>query len=205
MHAERLTDDVTCGHARIERGEGILEHDLHRAAHRAQLALAERRDLGAVELDAARGRLDQPQHGARDCGFAAAGFADEAERLAHSNRKTDAIHRMHGADLAAQHAAAHRVMLDEVLHLEQGSGLAHDAFASSAARQQAARWWPPKSCSGGYSWRQRSIASGQRGAKAQPSGRLVSDGTMPGISVRRTSVFAPSEITAGIEAIRPRV
>src|SRR5262249_29586005 len=161
-----------------------LEHDLHRAAHRAQLALAERRDVGAVELDAAAGRLDQPQHGARHRRLAAAGFADEAERLADAKREADAVHRVYGADLAAQHAAAQRVALDEVLHLEQGAGLAHDAFASSAARQQAAQWWPPKSCSGGYSCRQRSIASGQRGAKAQPWGRLVNDGTMPGISVR---------------------
>jgi hypothetical protein len=61
------------------------------------------------------------------------------------------------------------------------------------------------SCSGGYSARQRSIASPQRGAKAQPGGKLVSDGTMPGISVSRASLLEPCEITAGIEAIRPRV
>ena len=49
----------------------------------------------------------------------------------------------------------------------------------------------PTSCSGGYSARQRSIASAQRGAKAQPGGRLVSDGTMPGISISRVSVLEP--------------
>jgi hypothetical protein len=139
VHAERLADDVARGHARIERGERVLEHDLHRAAHRAHVGLAQRRDIGAVELDAAGGRLDQPQHGARHRRLAAAGFSDEAQRLADTEREADAVDRMHGADLPAQHAAAHRKMLDEVLHLEQGAGLAHDAFASSAARQQAAR------------------------------------------------------------------
>src|ERR1700679_4141537 len=97
---------------------------------------------------------------------------------------------MHGADPAAQHAAADGVMLDEVSDLQQrallGRGPVHGAATSSSARQQAARW-PPKSCNGGYSARQRSIASLQRGAKAQPGGRLVRDGTMPGISVRRAS------------------
>ena len=88
---------------------------------RAQLGLAEMRDVAAVEPDAAAGRLDQPQHAARHRRFAAAGFADQAERLADAEREADAVDRMHGADLPAQHAAAHRIMLDEVGDLEQGA------------------------------------------------------------------------------------
>jgi hypothetical protein len=34
---------------------------------------------------------------------------------------------------------------------------------------------------------------------------LVSDGTMPGISTSRASVFTPGNGTVGIEAIKPRV
>jgi hypothetical protein len=49
------------------------------------------------------------------------------------------------------------------------------------------------------------IASPHRGANAQPLGSLVNEGTMPGISTRRASAFVPSEGTAGIEAIKPRV
>jgi hypothetical protein len=63
----------------------------------------------------------------------------------------------------------------------------------------------PKSSSGGYSSRQRSIASAQRGANAQPAGNLVNAGTMPGISVSRAPALSPLVDTAGIEAIRPRV
>ena len=108
VDAERLADDVAGGHARIERGERVLEHDLHRAPVRTQLGLAELGDVAAIELDAAAGRLDQPQHAARHRRLAAAGFADQPERFAGADRKADAIHGMHGADAAAQDAAAHR-------------------------------------------------------------------------------------------------
>src|SRR4051812_17424809 len=205
VHDKRLADDVARSHARIERSKRVLEHDLHRAPVRPQFRLAELRDVLAVQLDGATGRLDQPQHRSRDSRLAAAGFADKAKRLAGLKRKADAVDGMHRANTTAQNAAAHRVVLDEVGHLKQRSRVRHSGTAVSAARQHAAKWLSPNSSSGGYSPRQRSIAKGQRGAKAHPAGRLVKEGTMPGISVSRVSPFAPSEITAGIEAIRPRV
>ena len=82
VHAHRLGHDVAGRHARIERGERVLKDDLHLPAVGPQLGLAQMRDVAAVDLDAAVGRLDQPQDGAPDGGFAAAGFADQAERLA---------------------------------------------------------------------------------------------------------------------------
>ena len=82
MDAERLADDIAGGHAGIERGKRILEHDLHRAAVGAQLALAEMGDVAPIEADVACGRLDQPQHTARHRRFTAAGFADQPERFA---------------------------------------------------------------------------------------------------------------------------
>src|SRR3954468_8409236 len=205
MDAERFADDVARGHAWIERGERVLEHDLHRAPVRPHLGLAEARDIVALELDGAGRRLHPPQHAARHRRFAAAGLANHAERLALADGEADAVDGMYGADLTAQDAAAHGIMLDEVGDLEQGSLFGHGAPTSSPARQHAARWPPSTSCSGGYSARQRSMARLQRGANAQPAGRLVSDGTMPGISFSRVSVLAPNEITAGIEAISPRV
>src|SRR4029078_9503260 len=157
------------------------------------------------ELDGAARRLHQPQHAARHRRFATAGFADQPERLALAHGKADAVHRMHGADAPTQHAAAHGIMFDEVGDFKQGTLIGHGAPTSSAARQHAAKSSPSTSCSGGYSARQRSMARLHRGAKAQPGGRLVSEGTMPGISFSRASVLAPNEITAGIEAISPRV
>src|ERR1019366_8423164 len=78
------------------------------------------RDIAAVDPDAAAGRLDQPQYRAADRGFAATGFADQAERLALRNRKADAVHREHGAAGALQQAFADREMLLEVAYLEHG-------------------------------------------------------------------------------------
>src|SRR6202007_634687 len=125
VHAERLADDVARGHARIERGEWVLEHDLHRTPNRAQLGLAEMGDVLPIDLDAAARRLDQAQHAARDRRLAAAGFADEAERLADAKRKAHAIDRMHGADPAPQNAAAQRIVFYEVGDLEEGVRASH--------------------------------------------------------------------------------
>src|SRR5882757_7310053 len=101
VDAERFADDIAGGHARIERGERILEHDLHRAPMRTQFRLAERRDVLAVQFDGAAGWLDQPQHGPCHRRFTATGFTDQPQRFAGAYGKTDAIDRMHGADAAA--------------------------------------------------------------------------------------------------------
>ena len=139
VDAERLADDIAGRHARIERSERVLEDDLHRAPDRPQLGLAEMGDVAVVQPDAATGRLDQAQDAACHRRFAAAGLADKAERFADAEREPDAVDRVHGADLAAQHAAAHRIMFDEVGDLEQRAGVGHGGPASSAARQHAAR------------------------------------------------------------------
>src|SRR6266851_533845 len=166
VDAERLTDDIASRHAWIERGKRVLEDDLHRAPMRTQFGFSEIGNVAAVDPDAAAGRLDQAQDAPRDRRFAATGFADKPERFSDANRKTDTVHRVHGADLAAKDSAAHRILFDEVRHLEQSAHL---------------------------------------GAKAQPFGTLVNEGTIPGISTSRVSALVLSEGRDGIEAIRPRV
>ena len=52
------------------------------------------RDVLAVEPDRARGRLDQAQHQLADGRLAAAGFADQAQRLAAVDREADAVDRL---------------------------------------------------------------------------------------------------------------
>src|SRR5450631_982709 len=205
VHAERLTDDIASRHARIERGKRVLEDDLHRTPMRTQFGFSEIGDVAAVDPDAAPGWLNEAQDAPRDRRFAATGFADKPERFSDANRKTDAVHRMHGADFAAKDAAAHRVLFDEVRHLEQSAHIGHGDLAVSAARQHAAKWFSSHACSGGYSSRQRAITSPHLGAKAQPFGRLVNEGTMPGISTSGASALVLSEGRDGIEAIRPRV
>jgi hypothetical protein len=139
VNDKRLADDIAGGHAGIERGKRVLEHDLHRAPVRAQLRLAEMGDIEPVQADAAAGRLDETQDAARHRRFAAAGLADQPEGFSDAERKTDAIHGMHGADLAAEDAASHRIVLFQVGYLEQRRLVRHGTPAISAARQQAAR------------------------------------------------------------------
>src|SRR4029077_17922562 len=58
---ERLGDDVLHSHAGIERTERILEDDLHLATEAAQFGRAGGEQIAAVEMNAASGRLNQPQ------------------------------------------------------------------------------------------------------------------------------------------------
>ena len=48
MHQQRLADDVARGHARVERGERVLEDDLHLPAEPAAFGLAQG-DVGAAD------------------------------------------------------------------------------------------------------------------------------------------------------------
>ena len=95
-----LPDDVTHGHARVQRRVGILEDDLHVPAQPAQLLFGEFEDVPAFEERLTTGRLHQPQDHPAQCGLAAAGFAHQPQGLAPVNRQGDAVHRLDRADLA---------------------------------------------------------------------------------------------------------
>ncbi len=78
-----LRDDGLDRHARVERGQRILEDDLHLlAARRETPSLSEPEQILAGPDDAAFGGLDQPQHRTAEGRLAAAGFTDNAQRLA---------------------------------------------------------------------------------------------------------------------------
>ena len=120
VHAQRLADDAPDAVARVERRERILEDHLHPAAERPQLALAEVRDVLAVEHDRAGGRLVEAQDRAADRRLPAARLADEAERLAAPDRERDVVDRLHVADVAVEHdAALDREPDREVLELDE--------------------------------------------------------------------------------------
>src|SRR5262249_6882592 len=141
-------------------------------------------------------RFDEAQDQLSHRRLAAPRLADEAQRLAGSNRERDPVDGLHGPDRATQQPALHREMLCEVIDLEHRR--AH------AGCQHATAWSIPVDTSGGASAWQRASAYPQRGAKAQPGMRSFSVGTMPGISLsRRTS--GASERRRGIDAMRPRV
>ena len=87
MQRQRLGQDLADGHARVERGIGVLEDDLRVAAEGAQFVGVQRQQVAAFEADVACIRLDQPQYQPADGGFAATGFADQRQRLAGSTLK----------------------------------------------------------------------------------------------------------------------
>src|SRR5947209_12194555 len=139
VNDEGFADDGADRHARIERGERILEHELHVPPHRAQIVATELANVLTVEADLAVGRLDQAQHAAARGRLAAAGFADEAEGLAAIDRERHAVDRIDAADLARQQAAEHGEMFLQAADAEQR--FAHDAAPNCASpRWQAMRW-----------------------------------------------------------------
>ena len=98
VHQQRLPDEIEQGHARIERGERILEDHLHLSTQRAQLRRAQpahldHRASGDPHEDLAPRRLDGPQDAPRRRGLSAAALADQAQRLPLVDVKVDAVHR----------------------------------------------------------------------------------------------------------------
>ena len=79
----------------------VLEHHLHGGAFLAQGFGREGGDILAVDHDRACGGVVKPQERAAHGGFAAAGFADEAEGFALHDVEADAIDRLHLARAGA--------------------------------------------------------------------------------------------------------
>ena len=121
MDLERLADDVADRHAGVERGVRVLEDDLDVAAQLAHRAALLGVDVDPVEGQLAGGRLLQPHQHPAQSRLAAAGLADDAERLALVELEGDAVDGLDVADRAPQHARLDRVVLDQVLGLRMTS------------------------------------------------------------------------------------
>src|SRR5688500_7044447 len=106
MHLERLRQDLADRHARVEGRVRVLEDHLHVAPEPAQLLRRVRGEIGAFEDDLAAGGPLELQDAAPGRGLAAAGLADQAERLAAAQREADAVARAHRARRALEEAPA---------------------------------------------------------------------------------------------------
>jgi hypothetical protein len=95
VHLQRLGDRVGDRPAGVERGERVLEHHRDPAPHGSQPSAPEGGHVGAVELDAPGGRLDEAQQGEAERGLAAARLAHQAERLAAADLEVDAVDGPH--------------------------------------------------------------------------------------------------------------
>ena len=175
MQAQRFGQRLADGEARVQRGVGILEDDLHVAAQVAQRAAGQATHVAAGEADRALGGLDQAQYQAAGRRLAAARFPHQRQRLARRHVEGKAVDRAHGTDGTLEDdAALYREVLGEAGDGEEGLG-GHSAASartrSSGAFQQAARWPGAISRKVGCSARHFLSASAQRGLKRQPGGR----------------------------------
>src|SRR3954447_6479795 len=78
---ERLGDIGRDPQARMKRGVRILEHELDVPSHASQRLTLQCDQILAAKQNLAGGRLDEFQKAAAQCGLAAPGFPNEAERL----------------------------------------------------------------------------------------------------------------------------
>ena len=132
VQPQRLAQRLADREARIERGVGILEDDLHVAPQMAQVAATERAHVPAGEADRPRRRFDEPQHHAAGRRLAAARFAHERQRLARRHVEGEAVDGPHRADGALEDdAALDREMLGQPGDGEEGLR-AHAAAASAS-------------------------------------------------------------------------
>jgi hypothetical protein len=116
---QRLGDDASDPHPRVERAERILKDDLQALARGPELARRQREKVPPFEADIPRSGLDQPQDEPAGGGLAAARLAHEAQRLARLEVEAYPIHRANHAPAAGEPRTAHVELLDEALHLEQ--------------------------------------------------------------------------------------
>ncbi len=120
VNDQRLHDQLADRHPRIERAERVLKDDLHPPPHPPHLRRLEAEEVDAVERDAARRRLRQPQHQPPGRGLAATALADEAQRLAPHDVEVEAVDRHHAA--AGLTDAARSEPLAQTAHLEERPG-----------------------------------------------------------------------------------
>ncbi len=118
VHARAEGDGVLDRQPRIERGVAVLEHHLHLLAERPEVEGARAHRL-AVEQDLAAIKRDDLHDKARGGGLAAAGFADDAERLALGHVEVDPVDRANHRACPREEAALAAEMLDQAAHAQQ--------------------------------------------------------------------------------------
>ena len=119
MDDQRLDDLLEGVEARIERGIGVLENDLHVAPHGAHLSLVKLQDIATLEPHFSGMRLGEAQDGTTGGGFARAGFAHQRQRLAATDREAHIVDGFDVADMALEHALVDGEPGREVFYLQK--------------------------------------------------------------------------------------
>ena len=119
VDAERLGDARPGPPLRVERRRRVLEDHLELGPLRPVPAVL-RVQRPPAEQDRPGRRADEPDDGAPERGLAAAGLADQPERLGRREPEGDAVHRVHVPDRPAEHRAPRdREVHPQIAHVEQ--------------------------------------------------------------------------------------
>ena len=196
VHAQRVGDDGADRQPRIQRGIGVLVDDLEPSSQSSHCARRQADQAGAIELDLAPCGRHQAEHEPRRRGLAAARLADEGERLAPRDIEAHVGDGAHPTHRPPEDPGPHGEVLDETADLEErrrcrvgrrAPWRAHPAparrLAGVTSPRASTRWHVltcpgPTTTSGGSTVAHGAGTSrnGQRGWKAQPSGRCTSEG-----------------------------
>jgi hypothetical protein len=88
---ERLLDNLSRSHARVQRGIRILKNDLHVASRESKFLPRVLEDVRPAKPHFSRGGFDEPEDAAARGGLAAAGFPNKAERLTFVDRECHVV------------------------------------------------------------------------------------------------------------------
>ena len=207
---QRLGDDVAGAQTRIERRVGVLEDHLHlrgdaarMAARRSASRCPRRRSMTLPPVGST-----EPQDQLANGRLAAAGLADEAERLAGAIEKVTPSTALHLCRPRAQQPALHRKVLRQVADGQDVAsiGIAHDVRQPPAgfpSRRRSGRGRAPSSAEVPRRG-SASVAKAQRGANAQPAIGLAQRRHDAG-DLAEAAARATGRAQRGSEASRPRV
>ncbi len=109
---KRLADNAQHTHPGIQRGVGVLKHDLHIPAHPSQPPARQAEHVCSLEEYLPTCGLDKTQETTSNCGLSAAGLTHEAKGCPAPDVEGYAIHRPHDARVSSKKSSG----LDEVLH-----------------------------------------------------------------------------------------
>ena len=119
VNLERCGHDTTNGHARVERGVGILEDHLHPLSHSPQVLAFETGQIHSVKRNLAAGSRVELQDGPAGCGLAAPAFPHQAQRLTTIDIKTHPIHRFHIASTPPEETTGDGKVLADITEPDQ--------------------------------------------------------------------------------------
>ncbi len=128
VNIQRLADDFTDRHTRVQGAGRVLEDDLHLAAVRLHgdgnaLLLVENRRAAVEDLPGSR--FIQTDDGAPEGGFTAAGLTDEAQGLALIDEEGDVLYGLY-ISLVEKAGAFDGEILAEIFDLDQFFSVVHD-------------------------------------------------------------------------------